>query len=128
MAKRTTNKSGLIREYLKEHPEAGYSEIGKALSKHGVKTYDIANVFTAIKKQKEKEANGVTTTARRGRPPKNANASAKSSNAPTQAQSTKGSSDNAYDAALQFVSAAGGIDNATNILELIRKVVQSNLR
>ena len=43
------NKSQLIRDYLTEHPDAQNKDVAKALSKHGVKSQDVANLKTRMK-------------------------------------------------------------------------------
>ncbi len=112
MAKKIS-KSARINQYLDEHPEAGYSEIQEALGKYGIKTYDIANVFTARRKKQQAASGEIAPKRKPGRPPK--------SSSPAVVSTSQG--DNLSDVAVQFIQQAGSVDQAINILQVIRKVM-----
>lgn len=61
--KKTVNRSRLIRDYLKEHPEASNPEAAKALSKHGVTSGLVSSVrsFDSRKTKKKRRTSVVRT-------------------------------------------------------------------
>jgi len=111
---KTNNKSKRVRDYLTSKPDAPNSEVMEALGKYGVKYHDITNVRASMRKKEALGTTGQTATSRRGRPPK--------SDTPAGPGFAK-----AYEAGLKLVSDAGGIDEALQVLQVIRMIANSKL-
>jgi hypothetical protein len=66
MAKRKVNKSEKVREYIEEHPEAGPSEVSRALQEFGVTPALVSNIKSRTEPGRRKTKK--RGAARRGRP------------------------------------------------------------
>ncbi len=122
MARKKSNKSQRIREYIAANAEASNSEVASALSQHGVNYGDVASVRNALKKQAAKLAGNTdgtagTPAARRGRPPKSGTSVGKS-----KAISSPSTDGSAVESAMRFINDAGGIEKASELLTIIRAV------
>ena len=49
MAKRTMNKTQLVKEYFEKHPDAGPSEVAEALKKHKISPAYVSNIKFKIR-------------------------------------------------------------------------------
>lgn len=110
---KTNNKSKRVRDYLTTKPDAPNNEVIEALGKFGVKYHDITNVRAAMRKKEAGGLNGATAL-RRGRPPKNGVAGAANFG-------------KAYESGLRFVTDAGGIESALQVLQVIQMIAKSKL-
>lgn len=109
---RANSKSGAVRAFLKRHPEAGPTEISKALKKKGIdiSPAHVSNVKAALKKAEggAVAANG-KKQSRRGRRPGRA-----------------GGADTVSLAGLlearQFVDSVGGVEKASELIDALAKL------
>ena len=123
MAKHSVSKSQRIRDYMSSNPDKGNTEIVAALEQYGVKYADVANVKSLMKKQSSSNGHKKSSGTRSVKA-----AAAKKKGGPraarAQAGSVTGSGMPAIQAGVRFVDEAGGVDQAMEILSLIRTVRQ----
>jgi arginine repressor len=108
MAKKKVNKSALIREYFKNNPTAGLTEIARAISEQG-HPVSPAHVNQALNGLRKKRKKG------RGRPIASASKRA----------ATSSSSNRAMDQlslAAEFCKACGGVDIAIDVLNSLKQI------
>lgn len=108
MAKRKVNKSELIREYFKSHPEAGLTEIARALTDQGhpVSPAHVNQALASVRSTRRKKG--------RGRP-------AGSKNRTTAPVAGSKSLDQ-LSLAADFVKAFGGVDSAISALQTLKLI------
>ncbi|QDV62770.1 hypothetical protein Pan14r_07110 [Crateriforma conspicua] len=114
------SKSERVRLYLKQHPGVRNKDVVAALSHHGVKAADVANVKAQLKRKAEKNKG------------KSEPAAAKS--APVAAETAApADSSNSIDATvgldvlelgMEFIRKSGGVNEAQHVLNLIRRIRQ----
>ena len=101
MAKRKVNKSEEVRKYIAAHPDAGPSDIAKALKKLKISAAYVSTIKSKMK------SGSVKKNAKRGRPPKS-------------------SSQNDMEsiiAAAAFISHCGDIDTTREALAVAEQVL-----
>jgi len=111
MAKRKINKSGAIRDYLTDHPEAGPTEVMAALAEKKIKVS-----ATHVSNVKSRIASGASVGVRGvGRPRKNA---ADDTNLIPSAVNTV----NELMKANTYANSVGGIQRGISILNVLAKI------
>ena len=122
------NKSQMIREYLAEHPDAGPTEVAKALSEFGVSPALVANIKArsgsiarkerrrSVSRRSPAKATNESSSqpGRRKKRPRHAGLR------PAGYQKRLGGKPGDYDAvrlAVQLIRASGGVDEAHAVLE-----------
>ncbi|MGB7325551.1 MAG: hypothetical protein WBD31_11825 [Rubripirellula sp.] len=126
----TISKSQRIRDYIAANPEARNKDIVTALDSFGIKVGDVASVKSKLKQQADKPA-----AKRRGRPkgPKKSGSKGASVSSPTKStmNPARPASATPTDATVgievleecvEFIRKAGGINQAQNALDLIRRI------
>lgn len=109
MAKKKVSKTELIKEALRETPDATPRDIANALKKHGVTATYVSNVKSTMNAKPK----------RRGRPPGTTKA-AKKTTRKTAAPSV--ASSGSLDAAIKFVQQSGGLKAAKQAIEKIEQI------
>lgn len=112
MAKKSVNKSALIREYFNSHPDAGLTEIARALTEQGhpVSPAHVNQAISGLRGGKRRKKG-------RGRP---AGSKSKPKVAGEVAVSNK--SMNQLTLAADFCKACGGVDSAISTLQTLKLI------
>ena len=101
MVKRRINKTALVRDYMAKYPNAGPSEVAKAL-----KAYKIPAGYVSNIKMKLKKGSGKSARQRRG------------------SGSANAAGENVV-AAAAFIKNCGGIDEARQSIEIAQEVARA---
>lgn len=118
MAKKSVNKSELIREYFKSNPTAGLTDIACAISEQG---YPVSptHVSQALKSMREKRKKG------RGRPVGSTNRRTALTRVKHDATGDRAISDRAMQQlslAAEFCKLCGGVDSAIDVLNKVKQI------
>ena len=95
MAKRTINKTQLVKDYFQKNPDAGPSEVAEALKKHKISPAYVSNIKFKIR-------HGINGSG----------------------SSTGGASPESVLAAARFIRVCGGLDNARKALRAAGEVAE----
>ncbi len=98
MAKRTVNKTAIVRDYMAKHPNASPLEVAEALKAHGISASYVSNIKIKLKKRTRQRPSTRTAYT---------------------------SSDGNVIAAAEFIKSCGGLDEAHEAFEIAQKVART---
>jgi len=122
--KQELSKSGRIRLYMKQHPGVRNKDIVKALSHHGIKAADVANVKSQMKRKAAKQAGKSAGTSKTA---VTATAGTRATTPAPADVATVATIDatvglDVLEEGMEFIRKAGGINEAQHVLNLIRRI------
>lgn len=118
MAKRKVNKSAKVRDYLKDHPDAGPTEVARALKSYGVTPATVSNT-------KARMAAGTKARMGAGRRKKRKRAGRPRGTGRNGAMRRTASNVDAVVAAAKLIRQCGGLDEAKAALKTADQIASA---